>query len=338
LLPTTRLRAQTALRSSHFIFYSNSSDLRKVEQTLERLEDMRAAILALHGEKWTAASPIVIWLPANKAEWRKIAKSNLEQGVFIDTPSHNWIVINPAATNFLEVLSHEYMHAVLHRSLPNLPTWFEEGICEYYSTLTVVKKAEQKLLILGQAPSTHLLRVREIREIDTGKLAKEPFTVESYARAWAAVFHFWPTWKSGDAVPVRVKPGNFEKRTLPIQYDRPALTTAVLARAEITELAVEFRNSVSASLSVDPNTAKAEALFLDGLRLSDEGQALAAIPLMERACQLRPSNSSWWHALALAYKEIGKIPEARLAVDQATAVAKTIHEIDAARILRESLH
>ncbi len=341
LLCETSLKAQTALRSPHFILYNNSSTLRLAEQALHRLEQLRSAIQALHGENWAAASPLRIWLPESESQWRNLTISKSEQGQFISGTRHHWIVANPDATFFLEVLSHEYIHAVLYRTLPNLPTWFEEGICEYYSTLELRGIGNRTTAVLGRPPNQRLKELAGLKSIDIIELSDGPLQENDYARAWASAYHLWPNYKPGSSFPGAIVIGRFPLREFPIDFKPTQTTLNALSPIEMAELEIEFRTAIS---SGPPLTTAGEAannaqqIFLEGLRLADESNPTAAIPLLEKACQLRPSNSTWWQALALAYKDANQLPQARTAIARAIDTAISPSESTAALTLQKSLN
>lgn len=339
LLAGRQLSAQTAIRSRNFIFYSTPQNLKTAERGLQRLEELRAAIQALHGKQWVSTNPLRVWMPANEAAWKKFTATNAEQGIFVSGQRQDWVVVNPGSQNFLEVLSHEYIHAVLHRTLPNLPTWFEEGICEYYSNLLLRRKGNRIEIVVGQPPERHRRILEATPSIDIGHLARQPMAISSYAFAWAIAYHLWPTYQPGEKFPANLPIGPFSPRTIPVDYQAPELSQSLLSRREIHELEVEFRNQFpNIDQPVETETAQAESAFLEGLRLSDLGQTLQAIPLLEKACSLRPSNSSWWNALALAYRENSQTPKARMAIEKALATAKSETETAAATSLQKSLN
>lgn len=309
LLATFPAHAQTALRSKNFIWYSGNANLQVAEKGLERLEQLRTAIIAIHGNDWAASSPLRVWIPRNEAEWLKIASRNTEQGLFLSGEREDWITANPEAPRFLEVLSHEYIHAVLHQALPNLPTWFEEGICEYYSTLTLRNKSKSTEVILGRAPANRF-----------------------YAREWAAAYLLWPGYQPGQPLPDPPPnvAGPFPLRIQPIDYRAPSREISALSPTEIKELEIAFLTRVPSARPPATDVTSTEQLFLDGLKLSDEGKPNEAIPLLERACRERPSNSSWWYALALALKEANRTDDAKAAIAKALSTATNETERNAA--------
>ena len=341
LLCATSLKAQTALRSPHFILYNNSSTRHLAEQALHRLEQLRSAIQELHGENWAAASPLRIWLPKSESQWRNLAISKSEQGQFISGTRHHWIVANPDATFFLEVISHEYIHAVLYRTLPNLPTWFEEGICEYYSTLELRGKGNRTTAVLGRPPNRRLKELAGLKSIGIIELGGGPLQENGYARAWAAAYHLWPNYKPGSSFPGTIDIGRFPLREFPIGLKLTQTTLNALSPIEMAELEIEFRTAISSGppLTTAGQAANnAQQIFLQGLRLADESNPTAAIPLLEQACNLRPSNSTWWQALALTYKEANQLPQARTAIARAIATAINPSETTAAITLQKSLN
>jgi tetratricopeptide (TPR) repeat protein len=163
--------------------------------------------------------------------------------------------------------------------------------------------------------------------------------IDAYASAWAVAYHLWPGYRAGDKFPAKLSIGPFSPRVIPIDFEAPEQTQSLLSRKEINELELEFRNQFpNANQPVETETAQAEANFLEGLRLSDLGQTLQAIPLLEKACALRPSNSTWWNALALAYQENKQTSEARQAIEKALATAKNETESAAAKSLQKSIN
>ena len=332
------LNGQTALRSQNFIFYSDAASLQLVDQGLFRLEHLRAAIQAIHGADWVSASPIRLWLPRNEADWFKLVTNRFEQGQYLSGPRHDWIIANPAAPNFLEVLSHEYIHAVLHQKLPNLPTWFEEGICEYYSTLSLRNKGDSTELILGLTPTRHKGTLSRLKSLPIPPAESQPPSTSDYARYWALAYHLWPTWKPDTSFPTSIAIGKFPERITTVEKLKPNTTTAVLTPQEIKELQVEFHYQFPAwnpaTLGTDD---AAEPTFLEGLRLSDSGQHKDAIPKLQQACQLRPSSSSCWYALGFAYSEANQPTEARQALQRAISTAVNITERTSAQTLLNSI-
>lgn len=326
--------SQRVWRSPNFRVVSEKLTEQKARQSLERLETLRAALKTLRGPAWEAVSPLPVWVPASEAEWQRVARRSTEQGVFLSGSRRDWIVINPAAPNFLEVLSHEYVHAVLHRAAPNLPTWFEEGVCEYYSSVKVRRKGGKWEIVEGEAPGNRRWLLGGETVVDTEALSQGGLDLRGYALAWGAAVQLLPEYREGMAWPRRVELKAFPVKVVEWREGPPGVAVALAGEEEARGWWADLRARVPQAPGVEDG---ADELFLRGLRLADEGKTEEGIELMRVACQKRPEQSTWWQALGQAYAEVGRREEARTAVERALATALNETEREAARALRRSL-
>ena len=76
-----------------------------------------------------------------------------------------------------------------------------------------------------------------------------------------------------------------------------------------------------------------EALFILGVRATDEGQYAQAIEYLHQATESMPRQSSFWHALAFAEAKSGNLEQSRLSAQKALRTAKDPQEHDMARAL-----
>ncbi len=181
-------------------------------------------------------------------------------------------------------------------------------------------------------------QIQFLDAIDLEALAQAPLDARTYALAWAAAYHLFPGYQPGDKLPARLMlNGSFPIRTLPLRITIPPASITPMRQTQIEEFLVELHARVPQAPQASQSTNEAETLFLEGLRLADAGKALEAVPTLEKACQLRPSNSSWWHALALAYQEAQRPADARNAAQRALDTASNTTEESAARALLNSL-
>ncbi len=327
--------AATALRSPHFTIYSSSLTAKQAEATLARLEFLRTALTELHGPSWVPAAPLTVFVPASEKQWHRLAGNPAEQGYFLSGSRRHWIVVNPVAPFFVDVLSHEYLHAVIHHALPNIPTWFEEGICEYYSTLELEYKSGSSQILLGRPPARRLRQLQGVSQIDLASLSKARLDVDSYALAWAAAYVLWPAWQPGQDFPAKIPVGPFPLRRRPSRASFPNTEFLTLSPAATGEIEAALAQSFPKLALATPDNAEQE--FLSGSRLLDAGQAAAALPILESACRQRPSQSTWWLTLALAYRETGRLSAARQTLDHALNSALNQTERDAAQALLKTL-
>jgi tetratricopeptide (TPR) repeat protein len=90
----------------------------------------------------------------------------------------------------------------------------------------------------------------------------------------------------------------------------------------------QVRRALAEVVGRSPNHA--EAQFLLGTLLQDEGVHEAAIAPLESAARLLPRQSYFWHALALAYHAVGRSDDARGAARRAAVSAKNAQQSEMA--------
>lgn len=82
--------------------------------------------------------------------------------------------------------------------------------------------------------------------------------------------------------------------------------------------------------TVERNPKFAEAHFLLGAMDTSDRRPAEAIPHLQQAVRIFPRQSYFWHALALAYHQLGKLPETRAAAERALEAAETPQQADMA--------
>jgi tetratricopeptide (TPR) repeat protein len=85
------------------------------------------------------------------------------------------------------------------------------------------------------------------------------------------------------------------------------------------------------ALDIDPEFA--DALYLLGVRATDDGNYAAAVEHLRAATRVRPSRSTYWHALGYAQAKAGQRTGAILSARRAVATAETDQEENMARAL-----
>ncbi len=337
---STSIGVSYAAESPHFRIVAAPRAAGLAEKTLRRLESVRAALTELHGEDWAADGVLHVWLPENARAFRKIVAMDYERGIFVSGPRLNWIAIDPDAAQPEEIVVHEYLHAVLHKRYPQLPRWIAEGVCEYYAALRYVNKGGKSFLEIGVAPGNRLLVLRRSGGWDVRRLAGKDFPAEAYAWAWAHIHlalrrNELSALLDGHASASWVQPRAEE--------DFPTTLRPAVAPPQVTvkrldsTAAAELRALATSAFETSPGTTPGETLFLEGLRLLDEGQASAARPLLEEALRASPSQSSWWLTLANAYGELNLRTLQREAISKAINTAVTSTEKSAARAAATAL-
>ncbi|MBI4170033.1 MAG: tetratricopeptide repeat protein [Acidobacteria bacterium] len=151
------------VRTPNFTFFSGASDKRTLE-IARKLERFRA-VLGLVYKKLAVNAPVptVIYIFRDDASLTPY-KSRFEGrpvellGYFFGSRDGNYIVLNGRrGADPLNTIYHEYIHYFLNNNLPGLPTWFGEGLAEFYSTFVADEVEAQ----IGKYVEGHVLYLRE---------------------------------------------------------------------------------------------------------------------------------------------------------------------------------
>ncbi len=330
-----------ALESPHFRIVAAPRAVRAAEKALQHLEKIRAALIELHGESWSAEGVLHVWLPEDRRQFRAAVREDYEQGVFLSGPRLNWIVIHPDAAKPEEVLTHEYLHAILHRNYRGLPRWIEEGVCEYYASLRLVTRKYRDYWEAGVPPGNRLAVLSRSEEFDVKRLSGRDFPPEAYAWAWA---HIHLAARDADlptllaALATKSTAMKWRMPSASAEFPArlwPATKPAPASPRRLTEHeALELRALAAEAFETLGGPPQGEAEFLEGVRLFDEGKTLDARPVIERAVRLRPAQSTWWLTLAYVYAELDLPFEFEGAIAKAFQTAANGTERSAAESLR----
>jgi tetratricopeptide (TPR) repeat protein len=203
--PGTPSREWKRATSANFQVEGNASDdgLRGV---LEQLESFRTAFLEMFPATDLAAPvPTTVVVFKDMGAFEKYqprdAKGKRREnvgGYFLQAAERNFVVV-PADTGGEDfaraTVLHEFTHYIFHQAYPDVPTWLDEGLAEYYSTL----KIEKGRTVIGIPPAYRLttLRGRPLLPLErmlstqeTIKIFRNPNEVaQFYAQAWALVHY-----------------------------------------------------------------------------------------------------------------------------------------------------
>lgn len=273
------------LQSPHFeLLTSQPRDV--AMQTMERLENIRAAFTALNLFPPSATDRLTVVLFSGFNEYGFYSPGHMVQAYFTrmdwQTTSRNVIVVSDFSKDVDPVLYHEFAHYCSHEFSGALPVWLEEGLASFHQTL----EFEGKRLIVGKpiAQFVKLIKGRKIQWVPFGDLFSMDSTLREnhgwdettalYVESWAVV-HTLATnpryaAKFGQFV-ARMRGGDAVQNALAGVYG----TTIAQLRGDVeehidklgrTETTVEFTPPGSASAVEEPPLEPWEArLFLTGL-------------------------------------------------------------------------
>lgn len=206
--PTARAKDNwITLRTQNFLLVSNAGE-KDVRQVATKLEQFREVFTKLFsGAKFNSPVPTTVVLFKSAGSYKPFALPNAS-GYFQKGEDVNYITLSTDPTQDpFSTIYHEYVHLLIDNTTGNVPSWFNEGLAEYYSAFVI---EEDRKVHLGELIPYHLLALRE------GKLypLRTLFAVDQYspeynegskrgmfyAESWALV-HYLILGNNGQRLP-----------------------------------------------------------------------------------------------------------------------------------------
>ena len=192
-----------SVRSKHLLVIGNGSEkeIRQVTARLEQFREVVSTLLAKAGSD--SAIPTTVIVFKDDASYGPFKVSENNSGYFQPGQDVNYITLSTESRGDLDPFStifHEYTHLLVNDTFGKTPAWFNEGLAELYSTLSV---SDDQRVVFGRPIRRHistlqqnsLLPLRTLLEVDY----KSPFYNESqkqsifYAEAWALMHYLMMT-------------------------------------------------------------------------------------------------------------------------------------------------
>jgi Protein of unknown function (DUF1570) len=189
------------VRSSHCTVVTDLGEERGIEAALH-CEQMRAAFhLLMNKAKTDDATPLLIFaLDGEKEVDRLLGRPKAKHtGLFLPGRGKNFILVD-ASADPRHAVYHEYIHELLKaNSSSAVPTWFEEGFAEYFSTAQVdVKGTKLGLVPIGELQflrqNGKLMRLSDLFAVrQDSKLYNQngPTQAMFYAESWLLVHYIF---------------------------------------------------------------------------------------------------------------------------------------------------
>lgn len=188
-----------SVRSKNFLLVGNASE-KEIRQVATRLEQFREAFSLLF-PKAILNSPVpttVVVFDSDKS-YRPFKPDANTAGYFQAGPDVNYITLTTEVRgqqNPFTVIFHEYIHLLINNTTGNVPTWFNEGLAEYYSTFSIT--GDQKVEI-GAPLGSHVFLLRQSKMLPLRTLfqvdQQSPYYNERdkrgvfYAQSWALIHY-----------------------------------------------------------------------------------------------------------------------------------------------------
>jgi tetratricopeptide (TPR) repeat protein len=188
------------LKSTNFVLVGNA-DQKKIRDIAIRLEQYRDVFTRLlPGIKYTSKVPTTIMVFKDMKSYSKFRPGNVA-GYFQPGVDGNYLSLSADLDNGqspFEVMFHEYTHLLIHNSnFSDVPTWFNEGLAEYYSTFQI---SDDRQVRIGTVIPSHLYVLRQSKALPLATLFSvdhdSPYYNEDkkqtifYAQSWLLVHYF----------------------------------------------------------------------------------------------------------------------------------------------------
>ncbi len=191
----------TRLRTPNFTLLGEQGDrpLRRVAERLEQFREVFGRVFP--NTKQSMPAPIVVHVFGSEKAYQPFmplfnGKRVEVGGYFQQTDGAYYITLSTeAGEHAYPVIFHEYVHLLVGNALAEVPTWFNEGLAEYYSTYQMFGEREATL---GRVNENHVFALRERFIPLTELLAvdhRSPLYNEGdrrgifYAESWALVHY-----------------------------------------------------------------------------------------------------------------------------------------------------
>lgn len=194
----------TSVRSKNFFLIGNAGekDIRKAATRLEQFRDVFTKLFPKARINSSVPTRVVVFkntgafkpfMPVHQGKINEVA------GYFQSGQDVNHIVLTAELreTNPYAIVFHEFVHALTNENSFPLPTWFNEGLAEYYSTFEITDG--DKKIWLGKPVANHVyllrerkfLPLRQLFEITTGSSDYNERDKKGvfYAESWALVHY-----------------------------------------------------------------------------------------------------------------------------------------------------
>jgi len=188
-----------SVRSKHVLLIGNASE-RELRQIAQRLEQFREVVSQLF-QNVSVDSPVptTIIVFKDDASYGPFKRSDNNAGYFQPGQDVNYITLSGETRGEQDsgsIIFHEYTHLLINNSFGSVPAWFNEGLAELCSTLSI---SGDRRVFVGRPIKRHvtalhqnpLLPLQTLFQVDY----KSPYYNEThkqgvfYAESWALIHY-----------------------------------------------------------------------------------------------------------------------------------------------------
>ncbi|MGH9875837.1 MAG: peptidase MA family metallohydrolase, partial [Pyrinomonadaceae bacterium] len=332
-----------SVRSKNFLLIGNANE-KDIRQVGVRLEQFREVFSRLFTSlKIDSPVPTTVIVFKNDDSYRPFKINANTAGYFQPGPDVNYITlalsrdVNTQQDPF-SIILHEYTHLLVRNTSGKVPTWFNEGLAEYYSSFSIT--ADQKV-VMGRPIASHVYQLRDSKMLPLRTLfqvdQKSPYYNERdkqsifYAESWALV-HYLMLGKDGQRLTQLGKFMELISAGTPMEqaFQQSFAMTfesmenelrAYVQRDRYPILSGSFQSKVgydSAMQAAPLSEAEAQAYLGDLLLKSNRADAEV---YLQKALALDPDLPMANASLGLLRMRQGKHDEARKRLERAVAAS-----------------
>jgi len=353
----------TSVRSKNFLLVGNASekDIRQVGVRLEQFREVFSRLFTNLNLNSPVPTTVVVF--KNDESYRPFKPNANTAGYFQSGPEVNYITLKlekefGSDQDPFAIIFHEYTHLLVNNTIGDVPTWFNEGLAEYYSTFSIT---DDQKIVMGRPIASHVYLLRENKMLPLRTLfqvdEKSPYYNERdkqsifYAESWA-LMHYLILGKDGQRVSQLSKFVNLMSAHVPMEQafqEAFAMTfegmekelRAYIQRDRYPILNGSFTSKVdydTAMESAPITEAEAQAYLGDLLLKSNRADCEG---YLQKALALDPDLAMANASLGLLRVRQGKHAEARKLLEHAVTASSQnylIHYYYALALSKESTH
>lgn len=121
-------------QTENFEIYSTASE-KSIRDTLAQFEQVRDFFQRLLGRSDERTTPIRVVAFSSVKEYEPYRPNEFAAAYFGEGPERETIVMSRLGEEEFHLAAHEYVHVLVRRAGLRPPTWLNEGLAEFYSTL-----------------------------------------------------------------------------------------------------------------------------------------------------------------------------------------------------------
>lgn len=127
------------ITSPNFELYTTAGE-RTGKSAIKHFEQVRAFFLDFMKIQSKSVNKVRLVGFSSEKEYAPYKPSEAAAAFYLPTPDRDYIVMGDLSEQFFKVAVHEYVHLIMKHADAQAPPWLNEGIADFYSTMTPIAK------------------------------------------------------------------------------------------------------------------------------------------------------------------------------------------------------